>query len=147
MRTTVLIAGVLLVAAPATTPLAAGPDVCALLPVSTVNGLLHQTLSGVRPDVSEEAHSYGCSYGSGAHVSVSVIRPGGAAAFARTSGQYPKAVAVPGLGDKAIYDKSVGVIALFGDTVIDAFMPAGQMSDEQLSAAEKALITALHGKL
>ena len=38
--------------------LAAGPDVCAALPIAVVNELVHQNLSGVRSDVSEEAHSY-----------------------------------------------------------------------------------------
>src|ERR1017187_9765302 len=47
---------------------AAGPDVCAALPLAKVNSIIHQNLTGVRPDVSEEAHSYGCSSGSEAHV-------------------------------------------------------------------------------
>jgi hypothetical protein len=71
--------------------LAAGPDVCAAVPIATVNDLVHRSLTGVRSDVSEEAHSYGCAYGSGGLVSVSVIRPGGAAAFVRTSSHYPNA--------------------------------------------------------
>jgi len=49
--------------------------------------------------------------------------------------------------DKAVYDKSLGTIALFGDTVIDAFVPKGNMSDAQISAIEKSLILALHSKL
>jgi hypothetical protein len=127
--------------------LAAGPDVCAALPIATVNELTHRNLTGVRSDVSEEAKSYGCAYGAGGLVSVSVIRPGGAAAFTRTSSRYPNAVTVAGLGDKAIYDKGLGIIALFGDTVIDAFMPPGNLTDAQLSAVEKSLILALRNKL
>jgi hypothetical protein len=126
---------------------AAGPDVCGALPIATVNELIHQTLAGVRADVSEEAHSYGCAYGAGGQVSVSVIRPGGAAAFSRTSSRYPNATTVAGLGDKAVYDKSLGTIALFGDMVIDAFVPRGNMSDAQTSATEKSLILALRSKL
>jgi hypothetical protein len=38
---------------------AAGPDVCAALPLAKVNSIIHQNLTGVRPDVSEEAHSMG----------------------------------------------------------------------------------------
>jgi len=127
--------------------LAAGPDVCGALPIATVNELAHLSLTGVRSDVSEEAKSYGCSYGAGGLVSVSVIRPGGAAAFARTSSRYPNAAAVAGLGDKAVYDKRLGTIALFGDMVIDAFVPAGKMTDAQLSSIEKSLILALRNKL
>jgi hypothetical protein len=126
---------------------AAGPDVCAALPVATVNELVHQNLTGVRADASEEAHSYGCAYGAGGLVSVSVIRPGGAAAFSRTSSRYPNATTVAGLGDKAVYDKGLGTIALFGDMVIDAFVPPGPMSDTQTSAIEKSLILALRSKL
>jgi hypothetical protein len=126
---------------------AAGPDVCAALPVATVNELTHQNLIGTRADVSEEAHSYGCAYGTGGLFSISVIRPGGVAAFSRTSSRYPNATSVAGLGDKAVYDKGLGTIALFGDTVIAAFVPAGAMSDSQISAIEKSLILALHSKL
>jgi hypothetical protein len=127
--------------------LAAGPDVCAALPVTAVNELVHQNLAGVRADVSEEAHSYGCAYGAGGLVSVSVIRPGGATAFSRTSSRYPNATAIAGLGDKAVYDKGLGTIALFGDMVIDAFVPPGNMNDAQVSAIEKSLILALRRKL
>ena len=127
--------------------LAAGLDVCAALPIATVNELVHRNLTGVRSDVSEEANSHGCAFGSGGLVSVSVIRPGGAAAFARTSSRYPNAATVAGLGDKAVYDKRMGTIALFGDTVIDAFVPQGNLSDAQLSAIEKSLILALRNKL
>jgi hypothetical protein len=126
---------------------AAGPDVCAALPVARVNELAHQDLTSARADVSEEAHSYGCAYGKGGLVSVSVIRPGGAAAFSRTSSLYSNAAAVAGLGDKAVYDKRVGTIALFGDMVIDAFVPQGTMSDAQTLAIEKSLILALRSKL
>jgi hypothetical protein len=126
---------------------AAGPDVCVTLPIATVNELTKQNLTGMRADVSAEVHSYGCAYGKGGLVSVSVIRPGGAAAFSRTSSRYPNATAVAGLGDKAVHDKSVGTIALFGDMVIDAFVPQGTMSDTQTSAIEKSLILALRSKL
>jgi hypothetical protein len=126
---------------------AADRDVCVALPIATVNGLVHQNLAGVRADVSEEAHSFGCSYGNGGLVSVSFIRPGGAAAFSRTISRYPNATTVPGLGDKAVYDKSFGTIALFGDMVIDAFVPLGTMSDTQALATEKSLILALRNKL
>ncbi len=126
---------------------AAGPDVCTTLSIATVDELVHQNLTGVRADVSDEAHSYGCSYGTGSLISVSVIRPGGAAAFARTSSRYPNATAVAGLGDKAVYDKRLGTIALFGDMVIDAFVPQGNMSDAETSAIEKSLILALRSKL
>ena len=126
---------------------AAGPDVCAALPIAMVNELTHQNLLGARADVAEEAHSDGCAYGAGGPVSVSVVRPGGAAAFARTSSRYPNATSVPGLGNKAIYDKRVGIIALFGDTVIDAFVSPGNLTDAQLSAIEKSLILALQKKL
>jgi hypothetical protein len=126
---------------------AANVDVCAALPIATVNGPVHQNLSGVRADVSEEAHSFGCAYGAGGPVSVSVIRPGGSAAFSRTSGRYPNATTVPGLGDKAVYDMRLGTIALFGDTVIAAFVPHGTMNDTQPLAIEKSLILTLRGKL
>ena len=127
--------------------MAAGPDICAALPVASVNKVLQQNLAGVRSDVSEEAHSYGCAYGAGGLVSVSVILPGGAAAFARTSSRYPHATPVAGLGDRAVYDKELGTIALFGDTVIDAFVPRGSMGDSQTAAMEKSLILALRSKL
>jgi hypothetical protein len=126
---------------------AAGPDVCLALPIAAVNELVHQNLTGTRSDVSEEAHSYGCSYGMGGLVSVSVIRPGGAAAFTRTSSRYPNATSVAALGNKAVYDKQIGTIALFGDMVIDAFLPQGTMSDTQTAAIEKSLILALRSKL
>jgi hypothetical protein len=126
---------------------AADPDVCMALPIATVIELVHQTLAGARADVSQDAHSFGCAYGNGGLVSVNVIRPGGAAAFTRTSSRYPNAATVLGLGDKAVYDKRIGTIALFGDTVIDAFVPRGTMSDTQALATEKSLILALRSKL
>lgn len=126
---------------------AADLDVCAALPITTVNQLVHQNLVRVRADVSEEAHSFGCAYGAGGLVSVSVIRPGGSAAFSRTSSRYPNATTVAGLGEKAVYDRGLGTIALFGDMVIDAFVPHGTMSDTQALGIEKALILALRSKL
>jgi hypothetical protein len=127
--------------------LAAGPDVCSVLPIATVNELVHQNLVGARADISEQANSYGCSYGPGGPVSVSIIRPGGAAAFARTTSRYPNAATVAGLGNKAVFDKRVGVIALFGDTVIDAFVSPGNLTDAELLAIEKSLVLALQKKL
>ena len=126
---------------------AADLDVCTALPIAVVNELSHQNLTGVRADVSEEAHSFGCSYGSGGVVSVSVIRPGGAAAFLRTNSRYPSALTVPGLGDGAVHDKRFGTIALFGDMAFDAFVPRGTMSDAQELAIEKSLILALRNKM
>jgi hypothetical protein len=126
---------------------AAGPDVCAALPVAQVSSITHQNLTGVRPDVSEEAHSYGCSYGGDAHISVSVIRPGGSQAAASTLSRFPHATAVAGLGDKAFYDNTIGVIAVFGDTAIDAFVARGQLTDAQLLEMEKSLILAVKSKL
>jgi hypothetical protein len=126
---------------------AAGPDVCAALPVAKVNSITHQSLSGARPDISEEAHSYSCSYGSDAHVSVTVIHPGGSQAAARTMTRYPHATAIAGLGDRAFYDKSMGMIAVFGDTAIDAFVPPGKVSDAQLMEMEKSLVLAVQSKL
>jgi hypothetical protein len=131
----------------ATGILAAGPDICTVLPIATVNELVHENLAGARADVSEEAHSFGCAYGKGGLVSVSVIRPGRQAAFARTSSRLPKVTNVGGLGDKAIYDIQLGEISLFGDTAISAFLPQGKLTDDQLSAIEKSLILAVHSKL
>ena len=126
---------------------AAGPDVCAALPLAKVNSIIHQNLTGVRPDVSEEAHSYGCSSGSEAHVSVSVVRPGGSEALVRTLSRFPQATAVAGLGDKAFYTKTIGVIAVFGDTAIDAFVPRAQLTNAQLLEIERSLVLAIHDKL
>jgi hypothetical protein len=126
---------------------AASQDVCAAVPISKVNELTHLNLVGVRADVSEEAHSYGCAYGSGGLASISFIRPGGVAAWSRTSSRYPNATVVPGLGDKAVYDKSLGTIALFGDMVLNAFVPPGTMSDSQAIAVEKSLILALRERM
>ncbi len=126
---------------------AANLDVCAAVPITKVNELAHLNLVGVRADVSEEAHSYGCAYGSGGLVSISFIRPGGAAAWSRTSSRYPNATVVAGLGDKAVYDKRLGTIALFGDMVINAFVPLGTMSDSQAMAVEKSLILALRERV
>jgi hypothetical protein len=59
----------------------------------------------------------------------------------------PIVSAVPGLGDKAVHDKTFGTIALFGDMVIDAFVSRGTMSDTQALAAEKSLVLALRSKM
>jgi hypothetical protein len=48
---------------------AADLDVCAALPISKVTELVHQTLTGVRAEVSEEAHSFSCAYGMGGLIS------------------------------------------------------------------------------
>jgi len=61
--------------------------------------------------------------------------------------RFPHATAVAGLGDKAFYDKSIGIIAVFGDTAIDAFVPPGKMSDAQLLEMEKSLVLAMQSKL
>jgi hypothetical protein len=126
---------------------AAGPDVCAALPLSTVVEITHQKLDGVRSDNSEDAHSYGCSYGGTAHVSVSVIRPGGAQAFARTQGRLSHATAITGVGDKGMFMPDVGLIVLYGDTAIDAFVPPGSMSDAEILQIERSLVSAVHDKL
>ena len=125
----------------------AGLNVCSALPIATVDELVKQNLTGARADVSEEAHSYACAYGASGLVSVSVIRPGGAAAFSSTTGRIPNATVVAGLGDKAVYDKRLGTIALFGDTVIDAFVLNDALSDTQTAAVERSLILALRSKL
>ncbi|MEO6927827.1 MAG: hypothetical protein ABI190_01575 [Casimicrobiaceae bacterium] len=132
----------------ATEALAAGPNVCAVMPAAVVSTIVHQQLVGAVSDVSEEAHKYGCSYGSRVpHVSISVIRPGGAAAFDRTHARLAQAVTVAGVGDKALFEPDVGVIAVFGDTAIDAFVPSGSGTDAQRMALEKSLVTAVKNKL
>ncbi|MEO8835449.1 MAG: hypothetical protein ABI364_01775 [Caldimonas sp.] len=131
-----------------TASLAAGPDICAIVPVATVAGIVHQPLSGTRPDVSEAAHAYGCSYGAATpHVSISVIRPGGAAAFESTRRRLTKAQAVTGIGDRAVYDEETGLIVLFGDTAIAAFVPPATAASEQRLSMEKQLATAARSKL
>ncbi len=127
---------------------AAGPNVCTAMPAAAVSAIVHQELVGARPDVSEEAHSYGCAYGARTpHVSISVVRPGGSAAFDRTHARLANATAVSGIGDKAIFDSDVGMIAVFGDTAIDVFVPPGSATDEQRLAFEKALVVAVKKKL
>ena len=39
------------------------------------------------------------------------------------------------------------LIAVFGDTAIDAFVPPGKMSDAQLLEMEKSLVMAMQSKL
>jgi hypothetical protein len=127
---------------------AAGPDFCAALPLSKVVEITHQKLDGVRSDSSEEAHSYGCSYGGTAHVSVSVIRPGGGQAFARTQSRLSHATAVTGVGDRGVFTKEFGVIVLFGDTAIGRIRAAGlderrrDFADREISSVRSARQTA-----
>jgi hypothetical protein len=45
---------------------------------------------------------------------------------------------VAGPGDKAVYDKRSGIIALFTDSVIDGFVPHGNLTDAKLTAIEKS---------
>jgi hypothetical protein len=78
---------------------------------------------------------------------VSVVRPDAVAAFTRTISRYPNATVVGGLGDKAVFDKHIGTLALVGNAVIDAFVPQGSLSEAQTSAIEKSLILALRSKL
>ncbi len=131
-----------------TASLGAGPDICASVPVTTVAGIVHQPMSGTRPDVSEAAHAYGCGYGATTpHVSISVIGPGGAAAFESTRRSLTKAQAVTGIGDRAVYDAEIGLIVLFGDTAIAAFVPPATAASEQRLLMEKQLVTATKSKL
>jgi hypothetical protein len=57
------------------------------------------------------------------------------------------ATAVIGVGDKGVFTKEFGVIVLFGDTAIDAFVPPGSMSDAEILQIEKSLVSAVHDKM
>ena len=127
---------------------AAGPDVCALVPATSVAAIVHQTITEAHPDVSEEAHAYGCSYGATApHTSISVIRPGGIAAFEATTRRLSKGVPVAGIGDKALFDSGSGLIVLFGDVAVSAYAPPAAGSSEQRLAIEKQLAMAVKSRL
>jgi len=131
-----------------TVSLASGPNVCEIVPAVAVAAIVHQPLTGSRPDVSEEAHAYGCSYGTTTpHVSISVIRPGGTAAFEATRRRLAKAVAVAGVGDRAIYDTEIGLIVLFGDTAVSAYVPPAMGSSDQRLSIEKQLAVAAKSRL
>jgi hypothetical protein len=132
----------------ATGSLAAGPDVCAIVPANSVAGIVHMPVVGTRADVSEESHAYGCSYGaSSPHISISVIRPNGAAAFDATQRRLTKASPASGIADKAIYEADMGLIVLFGDTAVSAFVPPSFGTSEQRLLIEKELVTAAKSKL
>ena len=127
---------------------AAGPDVCAIVPVTAVAAIVHQSMTESRPDVSEDAHAYGCSYGAAApHTSISVIKPGGTAAFEATKRRLSKAVAVAGIGDKAVFDAGSGLIVLFGDAAVSAYVSPAAGSSEQRLAMEKQLAMAAKSRL
>ena len=127
---------------------AAGPDVCAIVPATAVAAIVHQTITEAHPDVSEEAHAYGCSYGATVpHTSISVIKPGGAAAFEATRRRLSKAIPVAGVGDKAVFDSGSGLIVLFGDTAVSAYVPPAAGSGEQRLAIEKQLAMAAKSRL
>jgi hypothetical protein len=65
----------------------------------------------------------------------------------RTLSRFPQATAVVGLGDKTFYTKTIGLIAVFGDTVIDALVPRAQLTDAQLLEIERSLVLVIHDKL
>jgi hypothetical protein len=46
-----------------------------------------------------------------------------------------------------VFTKEVGLIVLFGDTAIDAFVPPGSLSDAEILQMEKSLVSAVRDKL
>jgi hypothetical protein len=119
-------------------------DVCALLPVATVASITRQALTGSTSNGIGGRHA--CEYGANTAASVVVVRPGGAADYAQTAGSGDTPVS--GLGDKAFYNSSVGVVALFGDTEVQAHVePSGALTPDQISAIDQALVKALQLKL
>jgi hypothetical protein len=119
-------------------------DVCALLPVATVASITGQVLTGSTSNGISGRHA--CEYGANTAVSVVVVRPGGAADYAQTAGSGDTPVS--GLGDKAFYNSSVGVVALFGDTEVQAHIdPSGKLTQDQISSMEQAMVKALQPKL
>src|SRR5580704_4803794 len=131
-------------ASTAKTDASATVDVCALLPVATVANITGQTLTGSTSNGISGRHA--CEYGANTAVSVVVVRPGGAADYAQTAGSGDTPVS--GLGDKAFYNSSVGVVALFGDTEVQAHIDqAGALTADQISAMEQAMVKALQPKL
>jgi hypothetical protein len=124
---------------------ASGPlDVCALLPVATVATITGQTLTGSTSNGIGGRHA--CEYGANTAVSVIVVRPGGATDYAQTAGSGDTPVS--GLGDKAFFNSSVGVVALFGDTEVQAHIDqSGALTPDQISTMEQAMVKALQPKL
>jgi hypothetical protein len=119
-------------------------DVCALLPVATVASITGQAITGSTSNIISGRHA--CEYGANIAVSVVVVRPGGATDYAQTAG--PGDTPVSGLGDKAFYNSNVGVVALFGDTEVQAHLAQpGALTDSQISAMEQAMVKALQPKL
>jgi hypothetical protein len=119
-------------------------DVCALLPVATVASITGQSLTGSTPNGIGGRHV--CEYGANTLASVVVVRPGGAADYSQTAGSGDTPVS--GLGDKAFYSPSVGIVALFGDTEVQAHMEQpGALTQDQISAMEQAMVKALQSKL
>jgi hypothetical protein len=119
-------------------------DVCALLPVATVASITGRSLTGSTSNGISGRHA--CEYGANTAVSVVVVRPGGATDYAQTAGSGDTPVS--GLGDKAFYNTSVGVVALFGDTEVQAHVePSGALTPDQISTMEQALVKALQPKL
>jgi hypothetical protein len=124
---------------------ASGPlDVCALLPLATVASITGQTLTGSTSNGIGGRHA--CEYGANTAVSVVVVRPGGATDYAQTAGSGDTPVS--GLGDKAFFNSSVGVVALFGDTEVQAHIgQSGALTPDQISTMEQAMVKALQPKL
>ncbi len=119
-------------------------DVCALLPVTTVASITGESLTGSTSNGIGGRHA--CEYGANTLASVVVVRPGGAADYAQTAGSGDTPVS--GLGDKAFYNPSVGIVALFGDTEVQAHMEQpGALTQDQISAMEQAMVKALQPKL
>ncbi|HEY6359322.1 MAG TPA: hypothetical protein VIX35_13860, partial [Vicinamibacterales bacterium] len=119
-------------------------DVCALLPVTTVASITGESLTGSTSSGISGRHA--CEYGANTSASVVVVRPGGAADYAQTAGAGDTPVS--GLGDKAFYNPSVGIVALFGDTEVQAHMgPFGALTQDQISAMEQSMVKALQPKL
>jgi hypothetical protein len=121
-----------------------GLDVCALLPVTAVASITGQSLTGSTSNGIGGRHA--CEYGANIAASVVVVRPGGAADYSQTAGSGDTPVS--GLGDKAFYNPSVGIVALFGDTEVQAHMEQpGALTQDQISAMEQAMVKALEPKL
>ena len=76
-----------------------------------------------------------------------MVRPHGAAAFDSTQRRLTQRSTVCGIGDKAIYDVTIGLIVWYGDTAVSTFVPAGIGTREQRLSMEKELATAVEGKL
>jgi hypothetical protein len=119
-------------------------DVCTLLPAATVASITGQAPTESTAKGIGDRHA--CEYGGTITASVVVVRPGGAADFASTAGSGDTPVS--GLGDRAFYNPSVGVVALFGDTEVQAHLEQpGSLTPDQVSAMEQAMVKALQPKL